>query len=88
MNSNTQYIIFGAGKIGNQVLKYCKLCHFQVVAIADNNEQKWGTKIKGIKVINPNDIKMKYQHCFFLVASHKYYDDIQQQLNSVCLAQT
>lgn len=81
--TNVKYIIFGAGKIGNLVLKYCKLCHFQVVAIADNDERKWGTKIKGIKVINPSDIKDKYQHCFYFVASYKYYDAIQKQLSSL-----
>lgn len=83
MSDNTTYIIFGAGKIGSQVLKYCKMCHFQVVAIADNDERKWGTKIKGIKIINPSDIKDKYQDCFYFIASYKYYGEIQQQLNKL-----
>lgn len=43
--TNVKYIIFGAGKIGNLVLRYCKLCHFQVVAIADNDERKWGPSL-------------------------------------------
>ncbi len=81
MNGNIKCIIFGAGKIGNQVLEYCKLCHFQVLAIADNDKRKWGTKINGIKIINPSDIEKKYQDCVCFVASHNYFDDIQKQLN-------
>lgn len=81
MKNNIKYVIFGAGKMANQVLTYCKLCHFQVVAMADNDKTKWGIKIRGIRIINPDETELKYPNCLYFISSQKYREEIQEQLN-------
>ncbi len=46
----TRYV-FGAGKMGNQVVEILKRLQLKVAYIFDNDEKKWGTDILGVSII-------------------------------------
>ena len=50
----------------------------QIIAILDNDQLKWGTRLDGILIDKPNNI-YNYEFDYILIAS-SYYIEIQQQL--------
>lgn len=74
-------VIWGIGNIGKQTMDYkwtFEDC-IDVVAIIDNNKRAWNTKINGMTVHCPDDIK-KIQFDKIVIASIDYFDDIEKQL--------
>ena len=49
-------VLFGTGNLGKIALNAIKKSDISIVAIADNDESKWGNKWNGYDVINPKDI--------------------------------
>ena len=49
-------ILFGTGNLGKIVLKALKLSEIKVLAIADNNESRWGSTWEGHKVISLSEL--------------------------------
>lgn len=49
-------VLFGAGKIGHAAVRYCGQENIPISCIADNNPSLWGSKIDGIKIIQPEKI--------------------------------
>lgn len=43
--------VFGAGKIGKQIVEFLQRIQLNVTYIFDNNEKKWGTEISGVPVM-------------------------------------
>jgi len=80
-DSKTDIIIFGAGSEG---FRQCQLLRFNgtynILAFADNDENKWGMEILGYKIIPPNDIK-NYPNIKVFIAS-MYYDEILEQIKN------
>ncbi|MDO8682987.1 MAG: FkbM family methyltransferase [Armatimonadota bacterium] len=48
-------IIFGAGRLGRDVLDGLKRTGIQPLAFADNNPASWGKAVDGLKVISPKE---------------------------------
>lgn len=69
-------IVFGASKAGENYLK--NQTKYNVLAIADNDIQKQGRYIKGIKVIPPVQIS-DYQYDYIVIAS-MFIEGITKQL--------
>jgi glycosyltransferase involved in cell wall biosynthesis len=69
-------IIFGTGELYQRNLKL--FSDIKIIALIDNDSNKWNTYINGIKVISPNMI-FQYHFDYILLVS-KYYKDMRQQL--------
>ena len=58
MNKKEKIILFGASRGGENFIKHNKT-QYDILAIADNDEKRWGRLLEGLKIINPKDI-LKY----------------------------
>ena len=74
--------LFGAGKIGKQVLNFFRAQGKDVCCFIDNDCEKWGTNIDGIPVLGIDDFlnKEEYHH-IFVVCGDNYQAAIVKQLH-------
>lgn len=49
-------LLFGSGSRGQEVASYLDLQGIKVLCFADNNSNKWGTRINGIEIKAPEDV--------------------------------
>lgn len=77
-------IIFGAGTIGKRTCYKLnneienKMRRFEVTAYTDNDQKLWGTKINGVPVISPEELK-KQKNILVIICSD-YFKEILEQL--------
>ncbi len=50
-------LLWGMGKIGRSMLRYCVKNEMSVIGIVDKNEELWGNKIEGICCLKPDEAK-------------------------------
>lgn len=75
-------VIFGLGRLCEYYLDYLGLWEnerYQIVAFSDNNQNKWGQKINGIKVIQPKDL-IEIDYDCILIMTENYHRQIKKQL--------
>ena len=60
-------IIFGTGSTAERALQQIN-SEIEIIAVADNNKEKWNKLWNGYNVINPMNIR-KYQYDYILVCS-------------------
>lgn len=77
MNKKEKIILFGASRGGENFIKHNKT-QYDILAIADNDEKRWGSLLEGLKVINPKDI-LKYDFDNIYITS-QWVDSIIYQL--------
>ncbi len=85
LNPHKMYSIFGAGKMGTGCLRIFEVLGIQAGCFWDNGEAKWGRRIEGIPVRNPEEISK--ENTFIIVASQYYEDDIVNQLKGMGLCE-
>ena len=73
-------IIFGAGKVAEPLYEIASLMEYQIVVFADNDEKKWGERIKGIEVVSPE--RLKGFNCKIVVPD-RFFEDISLQLKAL-----
>lgn len=73
-------IIFGAGKVAESLYEIASLMEYQIVMFADNDEKKWGKRIKGIEVVSPE--RLKGYNCK-IVVPNQFFEDISLQLKEL-----
>lgn len=73
-------IIFGAGKMAESLYEIASLMEYQIVVFADNDEKKWGKRIKGIEVVSPE--RLKGYNCK-IVVPNQFFEDISLQLKEL-----
>lgn len=76
---NKSIILFGAGQIGREAVKYCLDNGIAVSCIADNNADLWGQDISGIEIVSPATIK--FRNPFLIILSGNFYNEMATQLN-------
>lgn len=76
--SDKRIVIFGAGTVGEEVLKWFENFSSNIV-FADNNTSNWGEK-HGREVLNPELLNGKSDKNIVLIAS-MYVKEIAEQLN-------
>lgn len=74
-------VIFGAGKYGLQVLNVFKKENITINFFTDNDDKKWGKRLEGIEILNPNILNDNF---FIFIASDWFYD-IADQLEEMNL---
>jgi SAM-dependent methyltransferase len=78
----TRVILFGAGNLLEQSISYLDKKRVSIVAIADNDNKKWGGMFQNIDIISPADI-CKYEYDLIIISNSQYYKDIEKQLHSL-----
>lgn len=77
MNKKEKIILFGASRGGENFIKHNKE-NYNILAIADNDEKRWGNFLQDLKVINPKDI-LKYDFDNIYITT-QWIDSITHQL--------
>lgn len=73
------YSVFGGGKWGRELIDLLKQADRDVICIWDNNDALWGKEYKEVKIKNP--AQMKECSSVIIVASKRYEEEIELQLN-------
>ncbi|BCZ48620.1 hypothetical protein psyc5s11_46870 [Clostridium gelidum] len=73
-----QIVLFGAGRIGKQVLNTLKKYGFKVAYFCDNNKDIWGDCIDGVYILPPNYIKNNIKDTLVIVSMMTYVEVIKQ----------
>jgi len=61
-------VLFGAGNLGRKALQCLQSVGIVPLAVADNNESKWGSSLEGIPILSPSDAARRYgSSALFLV---------------------
>jgi len=58
---NNSLVLFGAGKVGRMSAESLKKIGIKPLAFVDNDCKKWGSYIRGIKVISPTDAARRFR---------------------------
>lgn len=77
MNKKEKIILFGASRGGENFIKHNKE-NYEILAIADNDEKRWGSFIEDFKIISPKDI-LKYDFDNIFITT-QWVDSITYQL--------
>jgi Glycosyltransferase len=76
----TDMIIFGAGKLAESLYEIASFMGYQIVVFVDNDEGKWGKRIKGIEVVSPEHLR---NYSCKIVAPDQFFDVISLQLKKM-----
>lgn len=80
MTKNDRILVFGAGAAGAFFMRESK-AGCEVVAVVDNDEEKWGTRCEGVPVIAPQDINAHKWDEIVIASMHGY--EVFAQLNAL-----
>lgn len=56
LKNKSRIVLFGSGMNGRSVLHYLIAHGMTVACFADNDKNKWGTKVEGVEIICPRDL--------------------------------
>lgn len=76
----TDIIIFGAGMQAEFLYEIASFMGYHVVVFADNDEKKWGKKIKGIEIVSPE--QLKNYNCKIVVPD-RFFEELSLQLKAL-----
>ena len=76
------YLIYGAGKKGNELLKLCIENKIEKIELTDSNACLWGKKINGFVVENPNEINYDEINLVIISTGYDDYIEIKKFLSS------
>jgi FkbM family methyltransferase len=87
-NLDSEYIVFGAGALGQRNVKGIKEIGLKIGCITDNNEKLWNTKFKDLDILSPTTALTKFPNAIVIFSiwseSIGYpYEEINNQLNKV-----
>ncbi|URZ00934.1 hypothetical protein [Clostridium felsineum] len=74
-----EVVVYGAGKVGEAVIKACSFYSVKILNIVDRNESLWGKSIEDIKIISLKDsLKLGYKN--YIVASFSFIEEIRKTI--------
>ena len=78
---NKKIYLFGSGKYAEKFIEQFGR-YYKIVGILDNNSDKWGTTLNGIKIISPEQLKtVDVPYKVFICI--KFFEDVLEQLKSM-----
>ena len=81
MAEKKQIVVFCTGKVAKFALCLLRMNRLEnIVAVCDNNREKWGSHFKGHKVMSPEEVIARYPKAHYLVANQRCPEEIIQQL--------
>lgn len=82
LSKSRKYIVLGAGKDGNSIVRLLKIMGKEIVYWCDNAGDKIGKKLQGYTIQAVDDVFKRYSGEIILIASRKYEIDILNQVLS------
>lgn len=76
-------VLFGSGKYAEQFIEQFGQ-YYDIVAIVDNNTQRWGDELLGIKISSPTILK-EMDVAFKVFICIKFFEDVLEQLKEMGL---
>ena len=76
-------IVFGTGNCGALVIAALKKAHIKIIALADNNDARWGENYYGFEVLPPSNWQTFDKSIPVIVASDLNFPYIKRQLKSL-----
>ena len=76
-------VLFGAGPLGKGVCEGLRQAGVEPLAFADNNPQRWGTEVKGLRVLSPADTMKQYGNSACFVVTIYNGSPVRQQLKDL-----
>ena len=80
-NKQRKLVVWGFSRNG------CQLCdmlitrnYSNIIAITDNNKEKWGKEYRGIPVMEPQNLLENYNNILWLVSNWVAFEDIELQI--------
>lgn len=67
-HTDKNIILFGAGAVGEQILRSCQANEIQIACFCDNHPQKNGQVVNGVLVLPLEEIKKKYAEPIFILS--------------------
>lgn len=81
MAGKKQLVIFCTGKVAKFALCLFRMNRLEnIVALCDNNPEKWGTSCYGHLVLSPEEAFRRYPQAYYLVAKLRDWEEILRQL--------
>jgi glycosyltransferase involved in cell wall biosynthesis len=81
INIHKNFIIFGAGYLGETCCMFLKSNNRNILFFVDNDSSKWGKEFKGVSIKQPIDIKKTNPNdTIIIIASAQYEREIEDQL--------
>lgn len=80
--NNEPFIIYGAGTVGEYLIKKLLQSNLKIKNVVDGNPKKWGKKLLGVTIISPNKLKKDYRSYPIIIASVIYELEIYKSLLS------
>lgn len=78
ITKENKIVLFGATTSSRYIMENLK--DYNYVAIVDNNPNKWGQIINGVKVYSPEEILTDYDEDYRIIVASQYYRDMCEQL--------
>lgn len=80
--SEYKIILFGLGNGENSIAKYILRNYKNIVAVLDNDEDKIGKEVNGVKILEPSSSisYLTQEEVIVVITSLRYHDEMQQQL--------
>ena len=79
---NRDLYLFGSGTFSKHFLSQFG-GSYQVAGIVDNNSEKWGTKLDGVKIFSPDILRKLDAGTFKVIICIKDYTAVMRQLNDM-----
>lgn len=73
-------VVFGAGVLGKKVVRVLKSNCKAVVAVCDNNIERWGKQLSGVEISSPDNVVSIYSEAKYIIANKKHFQEIEMQL--------
>ena len=81
MEEKEQIVVFGSGKVAKFALCLMRMNQLEnIVAVCDNNEEKWGESYYGHTILSPKEAVKRYPQAYYLAANKKCPAEIFEQL--------
>ncbi|MCR3757812.1 hypothetical protein KYB31_02225 [Clostridium felsineum] len=74
-----EIVVYGAGEVGESVIKACQFYDVKILNIVDRNQDLWGKKKQGIKVISLSET-LEAGCKNYIIASFSFIDEIKKTI--------
>lgn len=82
-NFNKPVILFGAAKMGKQILEQCNSSNIQVAGFCDNDHTKFGQSINNVPIISPTTLLEFDPKTTQIIISCLHDNTVKKQLNKM-----
>lgn len=75
-------VLFGAARLGRQLLAKLRALGIHVAAFGDNDPAKWGSEIAGVPILSKPDIATRHPNAAIVIASLLFEYEMARELSS------